>query len=230
MNIGIKRELEFASILKKQDIAYIHHPPYVTIYGERYHADFYLSQTDEYIEIIGSRQGFHSRKEKIQKAMEFLKIKLLNPDGSPYNFHQSIIIPKRLKSLNPKEHGLKTCICGIRWLPNNDKDSELCGRCKRKELQKESTLQTKLDPQVTEKIRESLKYLRNKYGISFLQWQKELLEMKYKISESTIRRFVDCGFSISESKKLMLLELIKKVKQKIPNISCEYFKTSIKQS
>ncbi len=227
MNVGIKRELKFACLMKKADIKFVHHPSYIPINGQRYHADFYLPTTDEYIEIIGSRQAFHSRKEKIQKAMEFLKIKVLNPDGSPYNHHNNLIVPKHLKSMDQNEHGLKTCICGIKWLPNNKSDSNLCGQCKRKQLLKKLTAQNKIsmpNSTIIEKTRLILKYLRAKYQISYSQWEKDLSDLKYKVSESTIRRFVESGISISPQKILGLIELVKKMKQQIPNQSLSLIK------
>lgn len=75
-------EKAFSEIMENQGKKLIYQP-YIREFKIR--PDFYCLDDDTYYEVITTRQSYHSRKEKLKKAIESgLKLKIIKPDGSPY--------------------------------------------------------------------------------------------------------------------------------------------------
>jgi len=87
IQIKNKAEKQYAELLESKDINYIYQPNSLYIDKDvkwkiKYRPDFYLPKTDEYIEIIGTRQAFYLNKEKYKNIMDLgYKLKIVNPNG-----------------------------------------------------------------------------------------------------------------------------------------------------
>jgi len=97
--MGHKREQSFAEYLRLQGTNFIYPAPLLRISGKikynkgiRYKPDFYLPDTNEYIEVVGSRQAYHSNKKKITQFQQFFDIHYRRPDGKPF---PPLPIPKK---------------------------------------------------------------------------------------------------------------------------------------
>ncbi len=67
-----------------------------------------------------------------------------------------------------------------------------------------------------EEVRAILKHLWHKYNIPLIQWEAELKQMGYKVSLSTLHRFLKYDLSIGDGKLYALRELLAKLKQRYP--------------
>lgn len=79
------KEKQFAILLKEKNKHYIYQP-YSSIFGEfGYMPDFYVIGEGFY-EVVGSRQAFSQNRRKIFKAKSLSRLKIVNPDGTLYNY------------------------------------------------------------------------------------------------------------------------------------------------
>ena len=88
-----KREQQFARWLESRNRPYIYHPCYIRLGLDKYQPDFLLTDTGEYIEVVGSRQAFHTNRWKIEKAQQAgFKILLFKPNGSAHIQHKKRLV------------------------------------------------------------------------------------------------------------------------------------------
>lgn len=131
--INNKGEKSFEEIMKSRGFTLIYQP-YLKEFKIR--PDFYCIEEHKYYEVISTRQAFHARKIKMEKALKSgLNLILVNPDGTPYlrgNFK------KWKMGLKPK----KCLRCGREWTPRKTEVRQ-CPYCKsayfdvpRKEMKK----------------------------------------------------------------------------------------------
>ena len=68
-------EKRFANLLTKQNKPWVYHPRHFDLYPRyrHYEPDFYLPDEDKYIEVVGTRQAFHSNKKKYKLVSFDLK-------------------------------------------------------------------------------------------------------------------------------------------------------------
>lgn len=81
------REQIFADLLTAQGKEYFYQPAVFHVNGIQYRPDFYIPAETIFYEVVGSRQAFHQNRQKIdavRKAYPFIKIEIVNPDGTPH--------------------------------------------------------------------------------------------------------------------------------------------------
>lgn len=85
-----KREKHFSALLSAQGIDHIYLPGsrfFKLSSGEKYTPDFYLPKRRIYVEVVGSRQAYHSNKKKyelFQRDFPTLKIIFVTMDGKTF--------------------------------------------------------------------------------------------------------------------------------------------------
>lgn len=91
ITIGFEREQKFLDYLKLRGIKFIYPSPLIRISGKRkwnkglkYKPDVYLPGTNQYIEVIGSKQAYHSNKRKISRFQQLFNINFVRPNGQCY--------------------------------------------------------------------------------------------------------------------------------------------------
>ena len=113
-----KGEIQFQILMEKKGYELISQP-YLKQFRMR--PDFYCLQNKTYYEVITTRQSYHFRKDKIKKAQESgFKIKVVNPDGTPYHSKKILNLNNALFCKRPK--------CGHSWIPRKEK-VWLCPKC-----------------------------------------------------------------------------------------------------
>lgn len=83
------REQVFADLLTSQDKEFYYQPAVFHVNGIQYRPDFYTPEDGVFYEVAGTRQAFNQNRQKIdlvRNAYPFLKIEIVNPDGTPYRF------------------------------------------------------------------------------------------------------------------------------------------------
>lgn len=83
------KEKQFANLLTKQKKKWIYHPRHFDLYPHfrHYEPDFYLPKEDKYIEVVGTRQAYHSNKDKYQilkKLYPNVNLLILTWEGKPF--------------------------------------------------------------------------------------------------------------------------------------------------
>lgn len=87
----------YAQLLEKRGVDYIY--PCLLLRlptGERWRPDFYLPDQNTYIEVIAQASAYYSRKEKMAKAGQTFKVRILSPDGKTFKLSPI----RRAKRLN----------------------------------------------------------------------------------------------------------------------------------
>jgi len=82
-----RREQIFADFLTAQGKEFYYQPAVFHVDGIQYRPDFYIPSERVFYEVVGSRQAFSQNRQKIdavQKAYPFVKILIVNPDGTPH--------------------------------------------------------------------------------------------------------------------------------------------------
>jgi len=82
-----RREQIFADLLTAQGKDFFYQPAVFHVNGIQYRPDFYIPSEMIFYEVVGSRQAFHQNRQKIdyvRQAYPFVKIEIVNPDGTPY--------------------------------------------------------------------------------------------------------------------------------------------------
>lgn len=98
------REQIFADLLTSQGKEYFYQPAVFHVNGIQYRPDFYTPSDMTFYEVVGSRQAFSQNRQKIEtvkKAYPFLKIMIVNPDGTPYE-HRPARIKVKVKKTQPQ--------------------------------------------------------------------------------------------------------------------------------
>jgi len=89
MRFLYKAELRFAELLRSLHLAFLYQPTKFCLGDTSYAPDFYVPKLGIYYEVVATRQAISLDRLKIDKVRElypFVKIKVVNPDGSPYRF------------------------------------------------------------------------------------------------------------------------------------------------
>lgn len=96
LKIRYSCEQRFAEILIKQGKKFIYQPAKFNVNSISYTPDFYIPEERTFYEVAGTRQA-HSRNRKqiklIKKVYPFIRIKVVNPDGSNYKSHKLRSLP-----------------------------------------------------------------------------------------------------------------------------------------
>jgi hypothetical protein len=77
----------FADILKQSQLEFVYQPATFHFNGISYTPDFYVPKDQTFYEVIGTRQAYSLTRQKInllEKVYPFLKICIVNPDGTNY--------------------------------------------------------------------------------------------------------------------------------------------------
>lgn len=80
-------ERKFAEFLTKNKKTYVYQPVAFKLKNTTYRTDFYCLEDNTYYEVVGSRQAFHSNKNKINEFIELypdLNFKVVIPNGKIY--------------------------------------------------------------------------------------------------------------------------------------------------
>ena len=78
----------YADMLERNGIKYVFPVPLMEIgVHTKYRPDFYLPESDTYVEVVGSRQAYSVNKYKYNLFKDFYRNKrfiVVNPDGTPF--------------------------------------------------------------------------------------------------------------------------------------------------
>jgi len=148
------REQQFANLLTKQKRKWIYHPKRFEIDDTHYEPDFYLPKENLYIEVVGTRQAFHSNKEKYKKLKELfpnINLRILTVEGKPYP-------PKKIK--------IKICpICKKEFtISKVSKKSKFCSFFCKLDTMKDKTIHTRVTDEQYRKLIKIAK--QRKIGLS----------------------------------------------------------------
>jgi len=89
----------FAEHLKSLGLDYIYQPTKFCLGDTSYCPDFYIPALTLYFEVVGTRQAIAQRRHKIELLQElypFVFIRIVNPDGSPYELGKIRVPPKSI--------------------------------------------------------------------------------------------------------------------------------------
>jgi len=96
-----KSEIKFKEMMKSKGFELIPQP-YLKKFKMR--PDFYCPKTRTYYEVIGTRQAYHIKKEKIKFAIRNgLKVSVVHPDGRPYFTYADRLGRKKEEKHSQKE-------------------------------------------------------------------------------------------------------------------------------
>ena len=102
-------ERKYMNRLSKEGIKYVLQPKRFKLKGTTYAPDFFLPETNTYIELVGSRQAYHKNKHKykeFRKTYPNVKFKIVGTDGEEYENRNRLTLREYIENMKEtKEHG-----------------------------------------------------------------------------------------------------------------------------